>query len=769
MNSSEVLEFTSIKQYLSEISKMQINKQRFIDLDIITDGIEIRRLLSQVDEFSRILFRNGNLELYELGDIYYSVDRASKGSILSILELTNILSSFKLILDIEKYSLNIGKEEFKEYYKIIDSLTFVEPLYRELLKCIGPDLTILDTASIKLKKIRSEINNCQIDIKNKLNKIIANNTKILADTNIIYRNGKQLLAVISSYKHSLGGIIVDESSSGATCYVEPEEVYKLTSRINMLRNDEQEEIERILTYLSQYVSSYKKEIADNFSSLLEFDFAMSKAKYGNRINGKIATIGNEIKLNKARHPLIPQDRVVSNNFLLSESKQKIIVISGPNTGGKSVALKTLGLLAYMNQCGLMISVDGEAILPIFDNIYLDLGDNQSIMSSLSTFSSHILNISGILNKCNENSLVLLDEVGAGTDPKQGEALAMSLIEEFHNKRSYLMITTHYDNLKSYALDANHIKICAMEFDCETLKPTYRLLENTIGKSYGFEIALQYGIKKEIIERASEYKEKYSNVNERALQHLQEEIDKYEVLQKESYKLQQSLNQELVNVQKQNENLHALIVDVQNKAEEEKQRLVEESIEAIEEILYEIRNKDNLKMHEALKAKHDLEELLAKEQEIKSQAVFQVGDYVFVESLSLFGTIIKKNKDNYSVNVGKMTVEVKNFDLVKKQKNKEKKEIKISSVGKKTKISNEINLIGKTSNEALFELEKFLDRARMINLSPVRVIHGFGKGILRSTVDNYLKKCDFVESYCLAGYGQGSGGATMVYLKKRNQQ
>ena len=769
MTTSEVLELDIIKEKLMNFSKMEINKERFKDLEMSNDKSSIEKMLKQVDEFSRILLRYGNIELYDLGDIYSSVNRASKGSILSIVELYNILSSFKLILEIEKYNINISKSDFIEYYSIVNNFTFVEILYRELLKCISNDMTILDTASVKLKKIRSEINNCEIDIKNKLNKIISSNSRILADTNIVYRNGRQLLAVISSYKHSLGGVVVDESSSGATSYVEPEEVYKLTTRINMLKEDEKEEIERILTYLTQYVVSYKEEVITNFAALVEMDYILAKAKYGNSINGKCATIGDEVKLIKARHPLIDREKVVSNNFLLSNKKEKIIVISGPNTGGKSVALKTLGILSYMNQCGLMVSVDGEAILPIFDNIYLDLGDNQSIASSLSTFSSHILNISKILSVCNEDSLVLLDEVGAGTDPKQGEALAMSLVEEFHNKKSYLMITTHYDNLKSYALDCNYIKICAMEFDHTSLKPTYKLLENTIGKSYGFEIAKLYGISEDIINRANEYKEKYSNVNEKTLEKLQKEIDKYELMQKKNLELEKELRMQIELNEQKNANLEALILDVKEKANEEKERIISESVEKIEEILFEIRNKDNLKMHEALKAKHELEELKEKREEEKSLAVFQVGDYVFVESLSLFGTITKKNKDLYSVNVGNMTIEVKNKDLDKREKNKEKPKVKISNTGKHTRISNEINLIGKTSGEALFELEKFLDRARMINLSPVRVIHGFGAGVLRNMVDNYLKKCDFVESYSLAGYGQGSGGATIVYLKKRNEK
>jgi len=766
METSEVLEFNLIRETLSEIAKMEINKERLLNLTMSNDRDHIEHMLRQVDEVSTILTKYGNIELVDLGDIFYSVDRACKKSILSIKELYNILSSFKLILELEKYNMNISKSEFIEYYKIINNLTFVDNLYRELLKSISNDMTILDSASIKLKKIRNEISNCEIDITNKLKRIIANNMKILTNTEIIYRNGKQVLAVNSSYKNSLGGIVVDESSSGATSYVEPEEVYKLTSRINVLKQEEKEEIERILTYLSQYVVSYKEEINNNFASLLELDYLFAKAKYGNRIDAKRATLGNEVRLVSARHPLLDKNKVVSNTFILNDKSQKIIVISGPNTGGKSVALKTLGLLSYMNQCGLLISVDKDAILPVFDEIYLDLGDNQSIVSSLSTFSSHILNISNILNSASENSLVLLDEVGAGTDPKQGEALAMSLIEEFHELNSYLMLTTHYDNLKTYALESDYIKVCAMDFDKITLKPTYKLIENTIGKSYAFEIAKQYGINEKIITRADEYKEKYSNINERALKKLEEEMDKYETLQEENKLLKRDLNTQIELNKEKEKNLDALIKDVQDKAEEEKERIIKESVEKIEEILYEIRNKDNLKMHEALKAKKELEELTLKEEEERSNAIFQVGDYVYVTSFNSYGTITKKNKDIYSVNLGKMTVNVKNKDLEKKVKSKEKAKVIVSNKVKLTKMSNEVNLIGMTRDEALYELKQFLDKARVINLSPVRVIHGFGEGILRKMVDEYLKKCDFVESYTLAGYGTGSGGATLVYLKKR---
>ena len=766
MEASEILEFTSIKETLASIAKMEINKERLLNLTMSNDREHIEHMLRQIDEVSSILIKYGNIELVELGDIFYSVDRASKKAILSIKELYNILSSFKLILELEKYNLNISKSEYVEYYKIINNLTFVDNLYRELLKSISNDMTILDGASIKLKKIRNEISNCEADITNKLKRIIANNLKILTNTDIIYRNGKQVLAVNSSYKYSLGGIVVDESSSGATSYVEPEEVYKLTSRINVLKQEEQEEIERILTYLSQYVVSYKEEINRNFASLLELDYLFAKAKYGNRLDAKRATLGNEIKLVGAKHPLIDKNKVVSNTFIMNEKTQKIIVISGPNTGGKSVALKTLGLLAYMNQCGLLISVDREAILPVFDEIYLDLGDNQSIVSSLSTFSSHILNISNILNNANENSLVLLDEVGAGTDPKQGEALAIALIEEFYKRKSYLMLTTHYENLKTYALETDYVKVCAMDFDKLTLKPTYKLIENTIGKSYAFEIAKLYGISDEIISKADEYKEKYSNVNERALKKLEEEMEKYEVLKEENEKLKRELNMQIELAKQKEANLNALIKDVQEKAEEEKERLIKESVEQIEEILYEIRTKDNLKMHEALKAKKELEELALKEEEEKSNAVFQVGDYVYVTSFNSYGTITKKNKDVYSVNLGKMTINVKNIDLEKRVKTKTKAKVVVSNKVKLTKMSNEVNLIGMTKEEAVYEMKQFLDKARVINLSPVRIIHGFGEGILRKAVDEYLKKCDFVESYTLAGYGSGSGGATMVYLKKR---
>ena len=482
MNYAKSLEFDAIKDKLKKYMTTDLNKRRIDNIIFITNKEELEEELNRTDEASRILLRHGKIIMEELNDIHLSVDKANKGSILSVEELCHIKNSFKIIKENISFSKNIDRNEFKSFFAFIDSFNMCNELNNILIKSIENDYTVSDKASSKLKSIRSEIRNLESQIKEKLLKLISTYSAILSDTNIVYKNGKQVLAVQSAHKYKLGGVIVEESNSGYTSYVEPEAIYKITSKINMLKNDENEEILRILQELTKLVSKYSNEITINFNSLLELDYMFAKGFYCNDINGKIATlIENTLKLIKAKHPLLDKSKVVSNDFYLSDDYKKVLIISGPNTGGKSVALKTVGVLAYMNQCGLAIPVEGDAILPIFDNIYVDIGDNQSIVSSLSTFSSHISNIAHILNNITNKSLVLLDEVGAGTDPREGEALAMAIIDYCHKKNCFLLSSTHYENLKTFAINKDYIEVSSMEFDKINLLPTYRLLKGQVGK------------------------------------------------------------------------------------------------------------------------------------------------------------------------------------------------------------------------------------------------------------------------------------------------
>ena len=502
MQTIKSLEFSLIRESLSNHACLKLNKDKIKELTIITDKNTLNEELNKTDEASRILQRHGRIIIEELNNIYDSVNKVLKGASLSVDELYDIKSCLRIVKENIGFASSIDKTEFINFFNFINNFKVCNELHNALIRAIADNKQIKDDASSKLKKIRNEIKGLEGEIKEKLLKIINTYGAILNDTNILYKNGKQVLAVKSSEKYKLGGIVVDESNSGFTSYVEPEAVYKITSKINILKNEESEEIQRILRELSGLVYKYSKELNDNFTSLLELDFMFAKGSYGNSINGKVAILSDDtLKLIGAKHPLIDNDKVISNDFYLSEETKKILIISGPNTGGKSVALKTVGILSYMNQCGLMIPVEKEAILPVFDNIYVDIGDNQSIISSLSTFSSHISNIAYILNSISDKSLVLLDEVGAGTDPKEGEALAMSIIDYCHSVDCFLLSSTHYENLKTFALNKEYVEVSSMEFDKVNLKPTYRLLKNQIGKSYALEISKRYGINKDIINKA----------------------------------------------------------------------------------------------------------------------------------------------------------------------------------------------------------------------------------------------------------------------------
>lgn len=767
MSYEKTLEFTLIKDILKNYATLYLNKERISKLELIREERSLKDALNKTDEASRILKRYGRIIIEELNNIYSSVTKACKGGILNIEELYDIKSCLRITKENINFSKLIEEDEFIAFFSLINYLQVCPELNGELIRVIDDNKRIKDDASPTLKKIRKEIKGLEGEIKEKLQKLISTYSSILADTNIIFKNGKQVLAVKSSDKYKLGGIVVDESNSGFTSYVEPEVVYRITSKINSLRNQENEEILRILKELSRLVCKYENELNTNFECLLELDFMFAKGEYCNNIDGKIAEIScDNLKLIKARHPLIERDKVIANDFVLSDSDKKVLIISGPNTGGKSVALKTVGLLACMNQCGLAIPVEKEAILPIFDNIYVDIGDNQSIISSLSTFSSHISNISYILKNITNKSLVLLDEVGAGTDPREGESLAMAIIDYCHKKNCFLISSTHYENLKTFAINQEYIEVSSMEFDKVNLKPTYRLLKGQVGKSYALEISSRYGISKDVIEAAYNYKREYSNSTEKALEKLeikleeqQNLIDKYE-----------EKNVQLDRLIKENEDKQVLlnkeIERIKEDADIEIENLIKEKKEEINAIYKSVKEKENLKMHEALIANKKLDSYISEEKgETNSEISFSVGDKVRIISLSKVGVITSFNKNKYSVNIGNLTLNVNGSDLERYiVKNKPKKVI-ISSNVKTSKMSIELNLIGKRVEEALNELDAYLDKAKVMRLPIVRIIHGYGTGRLQKAIHEHLKKVPNIEFH-FGGMNDGGMGSTIVEFQKK---
>jgi len=766
MKNEKLLEFNLIKENLINYASMKLNKKKINNFKLIRNKDRLQNELNKTDEASKILLRYGRIIIEELNDIYFSIDKVNKGAVLSLDELYDIKNSFKIIKENKNFSKNIDSNEFIQYFSFINNLNICNELNNALIKTINDNRLINDDASPKLKKIRNEIRSLDSQIKDRLLKLISTYSNILNDTNIVFKNGKQVLAVQSAHKYKLGGIIVDESNSGYTSYVEPEEIYKITSKINILKNEENEEILKILTELSILVSKYSSEIKTNFECLLELDFMFAKGEYANNINAKIATLSDDtIKLIRAKHPLIDKDKVISNDFYLSNDSKKILIISGPNTGGKSVALKTVGILSYMNQCGLAIPVEGEAILPVFDNIYVDIGDNQSIISSLSTFSSHISNIAYILKNITNKSLVLLDEVGAGTDPKEGEALAMSIIDYCHKKDCFLLSSTHYDNLKTFAINKDYIEVSSMEFDKVNLSPTYRLLKGQVGKSYALEISSRYGINKDIINKAYYYKNEYSTSTEKMLAKLEDKLEEQLKIIK-NYELKNEELERLIKENKEKEDqLNKEIENIKEKANEEINELIKDSKEEIKSILKSIRENDNLKMHEALIANKKLDDLIIEEEnENISDNNFNIGDTVKIISLSKVGEIISVNKNKYGVNIGNLTLNVDGNDLEKTKVKQTNSKVTISSKVKTSKMSMELNLIGKRVEEALNELDLYLDKARIMNLPTVRIIHGYGTGRLQKAIHEYLKKEKNIE-YHFGGQNDGGMGSTIIEFKK----
>ena len=766
MKTVNSLEFNLIRETLSNYICLKLNKEKTSNLTLITDKVVLQEELNKTDEASKILKRYGRIIIEELNNIYESVDKVTKGATLTIEELYDIKSCLRIVKENINFSSNIEKEEFNLFFSLINNFKVCNELHNSLIKAIGDNKQIRDEASPKLKKIRNEIRGLEGEIKEKLLKIINTYGSILNDTNILYKNGKQVLAVKSSEKYKLGGIVVDESNSGFTSYVEPEAVYKITSKINILKNEENEEIQRILRELSGLVWKYSSEINDNFTSLIELDFMFAKGEYSNNIEGKIATLSEDtLKLIGAKHPLIDKNKVVSNDFSLSSDDKKILIISGPNTGGKSVALKTVGILSYMNQCGLAIPVEKEAILPVFDNIYVDIGDNQSIISSLSTFSSHISNIAFILNNITNKSLVLLDEVGAGTDPKEGESLAMAIIDYCHNKDCFLLSSTHYDNLKTFALNKEYIEVSSMEFDKVNLKPTYRLLKNQIGKSYALEISARYGISKEVINKAYEYKKEYSNSTELALENLEKKFEEQLEIIKDYTLKREELDKLILENEAKEKVLDNEIIRIKEEAELEIENLIKQRKEEINEIYRNIKEKEDLKMHEALIANKKLDGFIKEDEEEISEEVFTIGDKVKIVSLCKIGEIVSVNKNKYGVNIGNLTLNVDGSDLEHYKVKIKPSKVTISSKVKTTKMSTELNLIGKRVEEALTELDSYLDKARLMHLPSVRIIHGYGTGRLQKAIHEHLKKMSNIEFH-FGGMHDGGMGSTIVEFEKK---
>lgn len=790
--SFETLEFNKIIDKLANLANSELGKGLCRKLSSTNDIDEITiRQRETTDALSRI-YRKGSIGFYGIHDIRPSLKRLEIGSTLGANELLKISSVLSTSLRVKSYGISDEKEEdiggddsLNHYFTSLEPLSQVR---KEIDRCIIGENEFADDASPVLKNIRRSINNANSKIHEQLNKVMAsaNRKNILQDNLITIRNGRYCLPVKQEYRSNMPGMIHDQSSTGSTVFIEPMSVVNLNNEIKELLLKEQEEIEKILAVLSSMVADYNEPISNNLKTLIKLDYIFAKANLSKSMNGTEPEFNNNriINIKKGRHPLIDAKSVVPIDISIGKDFT-MLIITGPNTGGKTVSLKTVGLFTLMGQAGLHIPASQGSELGVFDDVYADIGDEQSIEQSLSTFSSHMNNIVSILEKANYKSLVLFDELGAGTDPTEGAALAMSILDYCHKKNIRTMATTHYSELKVYALSTEGVSNAACEFDIKTLQPTYRLLIGIPGKSNAFAISKRLGLPDHIIENAKDKLDQEDKSFEDIVSELENKrvsIENNEEIILKNKSEVERLRSQLEAKNKELENNRKQIV---NAAKEEARVLLQEAKDYADETIKKYNKwsqtsglnkqmeKERSKLSEKLNnvtPESNLGEDRDPKKEYKASD-FNLGDDVYVLSLGLDGivTSLPNEKGDMFVQMGILSskVNINDVELKKSSDNNNKSNQSNASTIKSSKVSNisaEINLIGKTVEEALYELDKYLDDAYLSHLKEVRIVHGKGTGALRNAVHSHLKRSKYIKKYRLGEFGEGDSGVTIAEFK-----
>lgn len=787
----KALEYDKIIDQLTAKASSPMGKNLCKDLKPCCDLEQIQTMQTQTKDALSRLFQKGTLSFHKVKDIRGSIKRLEIGSTLGIGELLDICSVLENTAKAKSYGrFDRETETCDSLDAMFQNLEPLTPLSSEIRRCILSEEEISDDASPGLKQVRRSMKITNDRIHSQLNSLLNGSARsYLQDGVITMRNGRYCLPVKAEYKGQVPGMIHDQSSTGSTLFIEPMSVVKLNNDLRQLEIQEQKEIEIVLSDLSEQAAQYQEVLTDNLNILIELDFIFARAGLALEHNASEPQFNTDgkIQLKKARHPLIHKKQVVPIDIRLGDDFD-LLVVTGPNTGGKTVSLKTVGLLTLMGQSGLHIPAGDHSVLSVFEEVYADIGDEQSIEQSLSTFSSHMTNVVSFLEKATDKSLVLFDELGAGTDPTEGAALAIAILSHLHRQGIRTMATTHYSELKVYALSTPGVENASCEFDVETLRPTYRLLIGVPGKSNAFAISSKLGLPDFIIEKA---KEQISEQDES----FEDVISKLEAsritLEKEQLEIQQ-YKAEIESLKKQLE-------EKQEKFDARKEKIIREANEQAHEILREAKEyadqtmktfhkfqKEHISTADVENERQNLRKKMSKLEKNmamkpkKSQpgkrlrpSDLSIGASVKIISMNLTGTVSTKPdaKGNLFVQTGifRTQVHLSDLELVDEvvvntplmQRTRAGK-IKMS---KSANVSTEINLLGKTVDEAIAELDKYLDDAYIAHLSSVRIVHGKGTGALRKGVHNYLRRQKHVATYRLGEFGEGDAGVTIVEFKK----
>ncbi len=789
----KTLEYHKILSQLSEYAYSPEAKKRCLKLVPITDRTQIEHLQLQTKDALSRIFKCGSLSFSGVHSVNDSLKRLEIGGALSAAELLSICSLLEAAKRVKAFSRS-EKDEMPDdsltaFFTDIEPLT---PLYDEIKRCILAEDEIADDASSTLKSIRRSMRGMNDKIRAQMNHMINNTTtrSYLQDAVITMRDGRYCLPVKAEAKSQIPGMVHDQSSSGSTLFIEPMAVVNLNNEYKELLLKEKEEIEKILANLSNLTADFSEQIASDYTILSELDFIFAKAAYAQTYNGAAPTFNDDgyLHIKKARHPLLDKKKVVPIDVMLGKDF-KLLIVTGPNTGGKTVSLKTVGLLTLMGQSGLHIPASERSELGIFDEVYADIGDEQSIEQSLSTFSSHMVNIVRILKKADDRSLVLFDELCAGTDPTEGAALAISILSKLQLYGARTMATTHYSELKVFALSTPGVENACCEFNVETLSPTYRLLIGIPGKSNAFAISEKLGLGKDLIEDAKTRISENDGNFEDLLADLEKSrltIEKEE-LEINRYKEEiQTLKERL---EQKQEKLDASRDKILREANEEAYRILKEAKDVADETIRNFNKygksgapvsemeKDRSKLRDKM---NDRQKKMSEQQKQSSvnhkvPKKLRIGDSVKVISMNLKGTVhtLPNAKGDLYVQMGILRSLVNINDLILLDEDSPMMaNAKVNKTGagkirmsKSASISPEINLIGKTTDEAISLLDKYLDDAYLSHLSSVRIVHGKGTGALRNAVHTYLRRQKHIKSFHLGEYGEGDAGVTIAEFKQ----
>ncbi len=785
------LEYYKIIEKLKEYASSDMGKKLCQELLPINDIETIKIEQTQTTDALSRIWKKGGISFSGLRDITPSLKRLMVGASLSISELLDISSLLNVALKVKTFSRKETDEE--ENDSLDDMFISLEPLSNlnnEIKRCIISPEELSDDASFNLKNIRRKIKNSNDQIHKQLTSLISSTTMktYLQDFVVTMRNGRYCVPVKQEYKNNVPGMIHDQSSSGSTLFIEPMSIVKLNNDLKELFGKEQEEIDVILANLSNQTAEYNEILESNLNVLINLDFIFAKASFSKTYKGNEPVFNEDgiINIKCGRHPLLDPKEVVPTNIRLGNDFNMLIV-TGPNTGGKTVSLKTTGLLSLMGLAGMHIPADEGSSLSIFDEIYADIGDEQSIEQSLSTFSSHMKNIVNIVEDANQKSLVLFDELGAGTDPTEGAALAISILTHLNNQSIRTMATTHYSELKIFALETDDVENASCEFDVETLRPTYKLQIGIPGKSNAFEISSKLGLPDYIIIKAKES----LNANEKSfedllasLEHSRKTIEKEQEKIKH-YKLEvETLKSKL---EQKRENIEDRKEQIIKKANEEAKEILQQAKEYADLTIKNINKlsknsnlSDLEKQRQGLgkKLKETNQKLTLRNEQTKvgnhKPEDFHIGDSVKVISLGLNGTVstLPNAKGELFVQMGilRSQLNIKDLIIIDEEvitaPNLKRTGAGKVKVGKSSSITPlELNIIGKNIDDGISELDKYLDDAYLSHMPFVRVVHGKGTGALRKAVHAYLKKASHVKSYRLAEFGEGDAGVTIVEFKQ----